>query len=298
MMPSRTSPQIDAPSQWLLYFVLALGVQFLLLWLLTWTGSHSAPQSFSVTSMDAASLADLKRRWSQANLPPIFSAGPASTETDEAPTGKERYSSDRAHRVEREQRAARHATLPQRSRSQTEALEHPQSKPRSLAPLGIPLPAPQEARRELRANASEDRDQAISDDLPVGSENLLNTTESLYYSFFERASEKLVPFWTQSIRAIPKPQWPSFGAYTTEALITMDEEGAIEKVTLLKESGIKAYDQSVLTAIRRSLQFQNPPRGLRQADGQYQFAFRFTVRIEDTQGFEFMPPSRIESMYF
>lgn len=178
-----------------------------------------------------------------------------------------------------------------------------ETRARSLQPLpdlGALRPRPLRsdpglARRALRESFRESGfEQRLDLTEPAeGAENLLNTRESVYYSFYSRLYESLAPVWQSRINSIHPSQGARTGRYTTRVEAVLDAEGGLKKLTILEPSSIEAFNQAVIESWRRLPRFPNPPMGLRDSNGDVRTYWSFTVDVDANQGWNFLPPRRL-----
>ncbi len=220
-----------------------------------------------------------------------------------APAPKDaRYESDRNRTVEKEQRARQTQVIPQNSQSaaekQSEKAAQKARSPIGLSQLGVPFhlqrkPTPAQVARE-KQSAQIGGDQAIRDQsLPTGGENLLNTVESQYYSFYARLYEAIGPVWQSRINDISfQNRNLAPGDYVTAVEVVLDRAGNLIAVNHLRDSGVPEFDQAVDSAWRRIGRFPNPPRALLGKDGFVRTGWSFAVQTGRSTGLQLAPPER------
>ena len=154
-----------------------------------------------------------------------------------------------------------------------------------------PPPDPGKQNQPLKSAAG--GDQAIVDqNLPLGGENLLNTQESVYYSFYSRLYESVGPLWQSKIRAVPYHRKVPPGEYTTVVDVVFDRAGYLIAIKRLQSSGIEDFDQVAENSWKKIGRFPNPPTGLLNAEGEVHTGWSFTVRVEDGFRLQYLPPER------
>ncbi|MCM2279511.1 MAG: TonB C-terminal domain-containing protein [Oligoflexia bacterium] len=260
-----------------------------------------SPPPVEVQPIDPSRLETIREKWRKKTNPKELLLKRDSAPADAVAPDDARYFSDRNRRVEKEQRARRTAILPKSPSARARPRAAPErDRPRrslpSVSELGLPLalsrPAPP-ARSEPDQEQSSGADQWVRDDrVPEGGENLLNTQQSVYYSFYARLYESIGPLWQSRLNAVYQSQRPSPGEYTTVAEVILDAEGALEDVHILRSSGIEAFDRAVIESWRRISRFPNPPRGLFEADGKVHTGWNFTVQVGSGTGLQLLPPKR------
>jgi hypothetical protein len=226
--------------------VIALLLHYLLLeysqrlWL---TGS--TPPPVTIHEVDANKLEQVRQQWRAREL--LLSKDretPPSVKPRDA-----RYISDRNRVVPEERRARQTAPMPQKAQNPS-AAHRPLP---NLAQLGVRLPRP-----AATAGAAQiAQDQALHDrNLKEGDENLLNTVESVYYSYYARLYQAIAPLWNSRIRqaAVMTRGIPN-GEYISRADVVFDSEGNLKAVRLLQSSGIPAFDEAIPYAWQRIERF-------------------------------------------
>ncbi|MCM2323649.1 MAG: TonB family protein, partial [Oligoflexia bacterium] len=282
-------------------FLLALFLHLAVLPLkVRWRGVPS-PAPVEVQPFDAERLADIRRQWKDLNTPKELLLGKERNEPDEAPAPPDaRYFSDRNRSVEKEQRARDTAILPRPGQGETPAQPRARpSRPRglpSVSDLGVPLPLFQNPATPPRTAAKSfepGADQRLRDSsLPEGGENLLNTQQSVYYSFYARLYEAIGPLWQSRLNAVYDSTRLQPGSYTTVAEVVMDRDGNLQAIEILRSSGVEAFDRAVIDSWRKIQRFPNPPQGLTEADGKVRTGWNFTVQVGSGVGMRFLPPRR------
>ena len=222
-----------------------------------------------------------------------------------------RYFSDRNRSFEKEQRARQTDVLPHLNHRDPNAKKPHEkrwatSKAKHFIPfgklkLGIPLrldgkpmrESEQLASRERNENREPNQDQSILDHkLEIGSENRLNTQESLYYSFYSRLYQAIAPLWSSQIRQVPHQKAIYPGEYVTQVDIVLDEKGNLKQIRLLEPSGIEEFDKAVEESWKKIQQFPNPPRGLLSENQEIHVAWSFRVQVGPGLDFDYPPPKR------
>ena len=136
-------------------------------------------------------------------------------------------------------------------------------------------------------------EQYIQDkNLPDGSENMLNTEQSVYYSFYARLYEAIGPVWQSQIREVPYRRTVQQGDYQTQVDAIFDGEGNLLSVEQSQSSGIAEFDAAVQNAWRRLGRFPNPPKALLNAQGEVHTGWTFTVQVGAGFNLDSMPPER------
>jgi outer membrane biosynthesis protein TonB len=254
-----------------------------------------APPRVDIKTIDPAKLAAIRRKWDQQKQLLLSRDKSPPTETEAPPDAK--FMSDRNRRVEKEQRARETVTVPKPGGPRVQNLPKVPRFPEmpKLGNLGIPLPVPKptsDSAGRADPNREEGGQQYVKDPtVPEGSENILNSQESIYYSFYARLYDSIAPIWQSRIREIP-PRRILGGDYTTVVDVIFDREGNLVGVERTQTSGVDEFDRAVNDAWRRVGRFPNPPSGLLDSQGQVHTGWSFTVRIQDGIPFDVLPPER------
>jgi len=120
--------------------------------------------------------------------------------------------------------------------------------------------------------------------LEKADESILNTQESVYFTFFSRIHGQIYSAWDISLQnALRKNNGAlrhlsSQDYYVTKTFITLNRRGEILKVQLLQDSGVVELDHAALTALNKAGPFLNPPKGLVNESGIAEFPLSFIIR--------------------
>ncbi|HUP56978.1 MAG TPA: TonB C-terminal domain-containing protein [Bdellovibrionota bacterium] len=291
----------------------AIAVLIALLWHVAWLMPRvpwtriAPPARVDVQPIDPSKLEAIRRTWDRRQKQLLLDKDPSRASEAEPPPDA-RYFSNKNRRVEREQRARDSAVLPKPGSPQppstSEAGKARRKQGRKSLPalgaLGVPMPPPlpeksedgESAGEAARPRSAPGGEQFVKDpEVPEGSENLLNSQESVYYSFYSRLYEAIAPIWQSRLREIP-PKSVLQGDYTTVVDVIFDRSGSIVAIQRNQPSGVEEFDQAVDDAWRRVGRFPNPPQGLLDSQGQVHTGWSFTVRIQGGMPFEILPPER------
>ena len=300
----------------LIFALLALLLHLTFLVTAHWLPFETKPKErVAVENWDASKLSELKKAWNKEKQKPLVLGKdlPASKETPK----NARYSSDKNHEVEKEMRAAQTDVLPkagspgsatqaqqaqQNPTKREQAQKHPFPSLSQLG-VGIPRPVTPEERQELEKrenqqtrsaqNGSSGADQALKDDrLSVGAENMLNTQEAKYYSFYARLYQIIAPNWQSEIRRISTFKRVAPGSYTTAADIVLDEQGTLVEVRIEQSSGVTEFDEAVGRAWGKIGKFPNPPRALLDEKREVHTGWTFNVDVDANFNLIQQPPTR------
>jgi hypothetical protein len=287
----------------------ALLLHLFLFWVMPRLAPPLPPPPIEIQQVDPAKLQAIKNRWKERGF--LLSKDPNPPKTKEPEPKDARYESDRNRSVEKETRARQTNVIPNvagdpkgaSDRDQTAQKKSPGAQRarniplsdlsnfRSLPKPGKPDDDRQAARR--RGGPGDTGDQALNDDsLPVGAENMLNTVESVYYSFYARIYEQIGPLWQSRVRDVVYRKRLPAGDYITRVDVVFDSEGNFVEARILDSSGVPELDQVVPAAWARIPRFPNPPRGLIQPDGKIHTGWGFNVRIDPNMNWNYLPPQR------
>lgn len=218
-----------------------------------------------------------------------------------------RYESDKNRRVDKETQASQTDVIPRigtpgsAEKTPTEAPQKPKLKSAQrpdLSNLGIPLKNymqnnPSQSRNITQQGGADFRDQAIQDKtLPFGDENLLNTYENKYYSFYARIYETIGPLWQSQVRYYLRSQPLQSGEYLTRVEVVLDPDGNVAQTMILISSGVASLDQVVVTAWNKVPRFPNPPKDLLGSDGYVHMGWSFVVSLDQSTGLPSLRPRR------
>ena len=155
-------------------------------------------------------------------------------------------------------------------------------------------------RDEIRSALQEESRQSFAGGLedpniPIGAETLLNTQQSVYYSFYSRLYQAIAPIWQSRIHqgAHHLGARPFPGRYTTRVAVKLDSAGNLKELRILAGSPLAFFDQVVIDSWQKIRQFPNPPAGLKDASGDVTTLWNFTVEIGEGQSWSLLPPRRI-----
>jgi hypothetical protein len=285
---------------WLIPIVLSLALHFFLLTsrsLVHWLSVR--PPQIEVQTFDPAKLDALKKKWkAQERL--LLSKDRTPIDKTKPEPKDSRYLSDRNRVVEKEQMAVNTAPRPQAASQPKRASSTPPTARKhfaSLSSLGVPFDLGQKVPEAQAANedpqeAREAADQNLVDEkLPQGAENVLNTRESVYYSFYARIYDAIIPVWSSKIRDVTylRPVQP--GDYESLVDVVLDSEGNFLEVRWNSHSGLPEFDQAIEAAWQKVKRFPNPPKALIQPDGKVHIGWKFLVQVGN--GFHYAPPQRL-----
>jgi hypothetical protein len=292
--------------RWVFLAVLALALHLLALYFSPTWYRPPPPPPIEVQQIDMKKLEAIKRGWKERGF--LLSKDPKAPKDKTVPKDA-RYESDRNRVVEKETRASQTSVIPNvagdrnaKDRQNRDAKKGVKKTAKiSLSKLsnfqGLPVPGPrpeeeQEVQRQ-RGGPGNTGDQALLDrSIPEGAENMLNTVESVYYSFYARMYEQIGPLWQSIVSEKVYKVHPAPGEYITQADIVFDSEGNYVEAVINRSSGIPEIDQAIPAAWRKVPRFPNPPRGLIQPDGKIHMGWSFAVRLDERMQWNTLPPER------
>ena len=311
---------------WILAAILALIFHALILFPeipgFIFNPSALAPPRVDIKQVDPRKLEAIRKQWKSREQQLLLDKNLKSPTAAEAPPDA-RYMSDRNIKVEKEQRAKQTAIIPKSGvaaplaaaappQPQTEPAKpqsqtHSRTRLPSLGNLGIPLPAaPTQPPPRERLEASHTEGSAVNGgdeagsqyikdaNLPEGSENLLNSQESVYYSFYSRLYDALAPVWKSRIRqAATNKRRLQPGEYTTTVDAVYDKNGNLVEINQLNGSSIDEFDKAAFASFRAIGRVPNPPEGLLNPQGQVHIGWSFTVQLNQGMNLDTLPPERV-----
>lgn len=309
LLASPPSSALRSPKIWGLSLVWHLLLIFWIWILIRWLPLFRLPLPDVPTRVDFGTvnqdqLEKLRQKWKSEDRGTIVS--PSRTKPlpeTEAPRDTP-YLSDRDRAVEKEQRAREQGGAPRLGAPDPGQARKDTSKDARKTPdlskLGVQLPTPAEKQVDARSResrggervSSRTGDEMLEDQsLPQGSQNILNTRESVFYSYFSRLDQAVSPLWESIIRSAQPLNRVGPGDYVTEVEIVFDAQGELVEVNELKSSGVPEWDNAVKSVFRRIRRFPNPPKSLIDGDGHVRIPGRFLVRVRDgALQWNFAPP--------
>jgi TonB family protein len=292
--------------RWVVLALLVLALHLIALYFTPNLFRPAPPPPIEVQEIDPAKIAAVKNSWKQKGF--LLSKDPEKPKTKTKAPENARYESDRNRTVEKETRARQTNVVPnvkgdpkgkdqqkKKTAAEKDARKIPLTNLSNFQGLPVPGKRPEENTEESRqrGNPGETGDQALRDrSLQEGAENMLNTVESVYYSFYARIYDQIGPLWQSILNERVSRHKPPTGDYTTRAEIVFDSDGNYRDTRILSSSGIEDFDTAIPAAWRKIPRFPNPPRGLIQSDGYIHMVWSFSVRIDDRMQWQYLPPER------
>jgi TonB family protein len=295
---------------WVLFLILTLIFHGLLFRVQFHWAAPLKPPHVDIQQIDPRKLESIRNKWKEKSL--LLDRNPSIPSEKEAPPNA-RYLSNRNAKVKKEQRARETNVIPKVGKAgENPSASHSKPKQPSsknltdLGNLGIPfqLNRPQTARElaskdtqnsssAAQMESQQGGDQALLDkDLPTGSENLLNTQESIFYSFYARLYEAIGPVWQSRIRRVPYRLELQPREYRTEVDVILDQYGSVLEVKMLRSSGIDDFDRAIEDAWKKVGPFPNPPQALLNSENQIHTGWTFSVNVQQGLGIQEAPPIR------
>lgn len=129
--------------------------------------------------------------------------------------------------------------------------------------------------------------ETLPKDVTIGSFTALNTDRFTYYSFYARIEELIRYRWESRVRAAVETFDRHYLStvvgqrnWITQAEFLLTKEGRLHSVLIMKESGIRKFDQAVIGAFREANIFPNPPQEMIEDDGFIHIKYSFNVYYE------------------
>jgi len=115
-----------------------------------------------------------------------------------------------------------------------------------------------------------------------GDQTMLNTNEYRYAVFFNRVKRAVGSQWSpqNTLRRVD-PTGRVLGVEDRKTIlsVTLNREGVVVDISVLKPSGVYQLDQVAINAFSRAQPFHNPPPGLVGSDGMIRFKFGFYLEF-------------------
>lgn len=120
-------------------------------------------------------------------------------------------------------------------------------------------------------------------DVDKDTETLLSTKQFAYYSFYSQIRKQLTKHWQGKVRQkISKILREGRSLATTDdkvtrMVITLNRKGALVKVQVLSDSGIRDLDEAAIEAFQEAAPFPSPPDGIVEPDGTIKIRWDFIL---------------------
>lgn len=133
----------------------------------------------------------------------------------------------------------------------------------------------------------------LPDDVPQGSETVLNTDRYLYASFLNRIADSIYQPWVDEID-LARETLESAGKhleanlYVTKLSVVLNDRGDVVEVQVLKSCGVEAFDEAPKRAFWRAAVFPNPPGAFFTKSDTLRLYYEFHLKL-GTKLFEILP---------
>lgn len=117
-----------------------------------------------------------------------------------------------------------------------------------------------------------------------GRETLLNTKEFVFFGYFQRVRQSLDKAWSARLSEEMRHffnrgrRLAESRDYTTQLLVTLDDQGHVKRIQLVEASGTADLDSAAVKAFDSAGPFPNPPKGLINAQGFVKIRWDFVVK--------------------
>jgi TonB family protein len=264
-----TTPEPQKSWKWAIILAVVLLLHIGVLSLKTQWETVAPPPKINVQTIDPDTLEKLKQRWRQKKM---VLDNDEKAPSEKVPPKDARFFSARNQTVEREQQA------------RNRGLEIPGARKKSvLSRLALPLihdtSGTQSQQQSMPSQAQEmlQHQDVLEKNIPEGAENLLNTQEAVYYSFYARMYRTMAPIFRYNTSNIRWAETVRPGEYTAIVEAVLDKDGNILQLNWRESSGLKEFDEAVEATWRKAGQFHNPPKQLIGADGTVRVPFSFQL---------------------
>lgn len=127
----------------------------------------------------------------------------------------------------------------------------------------------------------------LPEDVAIGSFTALNTDRYLFYSFYARIEEQIRFRWEDQVKAsieqTPKAQLRANvrSKWVSNIEIILSPSGEFQKAIIMKESGLRSFDEAAIAAFAEARLFPNPPREMIDPeDGLIHLSYSFSVQLD------------------
>lgn len=130
--------------------------------------------------------------------------------------------------------------------------------------------------------------EALPQEVSVGSFTALNTDRYLFYSFYARVEDLIRFRWETNVHSALNRTLPeqltmnNQGIWKTHLEVVLNASGEVKNVVILKESGLRAFDQAAAQAFIQARLLPNPPLEMKDEDGMIRLQYAFQVRFNPT----------------
>lgn len=111
-----------------------------------------------------------------------------------------------------------------------------------------------------------DREIYLPEVAQPGERTLLNAAEFVYAGYYNRIKRKVQNVWSP-VDTIRDLDLSRYDEISTVVSFTLNGDGTLHDLGIRRSSGIRAFDDEALRALRESTPFPNPPPGMIAPDG-------------------------------
>lgn len=202
-----------------------------------------------------------------------------------------KFLSEKTQRVKKQTQAAVNGMTKNRGQDNPAKKANSQTQQDPRQPGGMDAYAPQYKTLPSLAEGSDAGVSTIGESLPnevtIGSFTALNTDRYLYYSFYARIEDLIRYRWESAVQrtidSTPPSQFNNVrNSWVTNLEIWLKSNGEYHSAHLMKESGIKGFDQAAVQAFIQARLFPNPPKEMVESDGLIKLKYVFRVYHKPT----------------
>ncbi|MBI4403675.1 MAG: TonB C-terminal domain-containing protein [Deltaproteobacteria bacterium] len=127
----------------------------------------------------------------------------------------------------------------------------------------------------------------LPDDIEKGPQTVLNTDPVLYASFLNRIADEVYDPWVRWVQRA-RDEYERKGkrldsdSYSTKLLVSLDRNGDVTDIRILKQSGKELFDIAPIRALREVGHFENPPAQMFADNDVIRFTYDFQIEIKAT----------------
>lgn len=134
---------------------------------------------------------------------------------------------------------------------------------------------------------------ALSKDIPLGNQTVLNTDKVRYASFINRIADEIYHPWVEEAEKALKDFSISRkkiepNIYITRLKITLNSDGEVTGIQVVDSCGVSELDEAPKKAFWESEPFPNPPSQLIEKDGYVRLTYEFQFEWRNS-GFNIIP---------
>lgn len=283
----------NQPLRWIVFFALAVLLHGIFLKIpLNWMISKHQRNPVEVQAIHPQEIKAIRQLWKNKAFILSKLKSKKNLKLSQKKNPLARYFSDQTQFVKKEQQARNSKLIPSLVKGKNPDLGPGQKSvppsPRfspsgirlSRLGLGLPLPRTQVTQERYLGGPSFADQTLLDPQLQLGSQNLINTEESIYYSFYSRLYHLIAPVWQSQIRNAGYHFSILPGDYTTSVDLVLNEDGELLRIALIQNSGIDQFDKAVDHSIQKIQRFPNPPHDLIDQNREVHIAWTFRVRLK------------------